>query len=76
MPDATLQNPVNPRRALTIDGKKFLWDGRLFENYEEAAREAQAYKDDNFEVQLVEEGGKHLVYTRRVVKEVVVSAPS
>ncbi len=58
-----------------IDGKKFLWDGRLFETHDDASCKAEAYKSDNFEVQMVEADGKHLVYTRRVVKEVVVSTP-
>ena len=58
-----------------IDGKKFLWDGRLFETGDEALREADAFEKDNFEVRTVEQGGKYLVYTRRVVKEVIVTAP-
>jgi hypothetical protein len=65
----------NPDRATIIDGKKFLWDGRLFETHDDASLQAEAYKNDNFEVHLVEEEGKHLVYTRRLVKEVVVNAP-
>jgi len=64
---------MNPNLALVSDGKKFMWDGRSFENREEASREAESYQKSGFEVCTVEEGGKLLVYTRRVVKEVVVT---
>lgn len=69
------QDSTSPDRSIVVDGKKFLWDGRLFDSSEEASQQAERYKKDNFEVHLVEQGGKHLVYTRRVVKEVVVAAP-
>jgi len=64
---------MNPNLALLRDGKKFMWDGRTVETQEEASRVAESYRNDNFEVQIVEEGGKFLVYSRRVVKEVVVA---
>lgn len=66
---------VQPNRSVTIDGKKFLWDGRPFESCERASCEAEAYKNDNFEVHMVEIEGTYLIYTRRVVKEIVVTAP-
>jgi len=69
------QTPVPPTRFVVVDGKKFLWDGQVFESTEEAASAIEAYKHDNFEVHLVEQGQKHLVYTRRVVKQVAVTAP-
>lgn len=56
------------------DGKKFMWDGHLYDSREDASRAEEAYRNDNFEVQRVEQEGKFLVYTRRVVKEVVVTA--
>ena len=56
------------------DGKKFMWDGQLYENREDASRAGESYRNDNFEVRMVEKDGKFLVYTRRVVKEVVVAA--
>ena len=56
------------------EGKKFMWDGQLYDTREEASRIEESYRNDNFEVRMVEEGGKFLVYTRRVVKEVVVTA--
>ena len=64
---------MNPNLALLRDGRKFMWDGRTVETQEEASRVAESYRNDNFEVQIVEEGGKFLVYSRRVVKEVVVA---
>lgn len=58
---------------MVAEGKKFMWDGQLYDTREEASRAEEAYQNDHFEVRLVEEGGKFLVYTRRVVKEVVVT---
>jgi len=55
-----------------INGKKFMWDGIVYESKKEAEDTMRKYKDDNFEVDLIEEEGKHLLYTRRVVKEIVV----
>jgi hypothetical protein len=75
MPLVALKDSANPQRAVMIEGKKFLWDGRLFDTHDDASRQAEAYKTDNFEVQLVERGNQHLVYTRRLVKEVVVTVP-
>ncbi len=61
-----------PDISKIINGKKFMWDGVVYESKKEAEDTMQKYKDDNFEVELKEEEGKHLLYTRRVVTEVVV----
>ena len=60
---------MSPDLAMIGDGKKFMWDGQLYDNREEAARAAESYQNENFEIQMVEEDGKFLVYTRRAVKE-------
>ena len=65
---------MSPDLAMISDGKKFMWDGQLYDNREEAARAAESYQAENFQIQIAEEGGKFLVYTRRAVKEVVVTA--
>ena len=51
---------------------KFMWDGEIYESPEEAKNKKKAYEENEFEVRVLEKGGKHLVYTRRVVTEVVV----
>jgi hypothetical protein len=56
-----------------IDGKKFIWDGVDYANREAASENMQKYKSDSFEVESSEEDGKAYLYTRRVVKEVIVS---
>ena len=65
---------VSPNLAMISDGKKFMWDGQLYDTREEASRTGESYRNDDFEVQMVEEGGKFLVYTRRTLKQVVVTA--
>jgi hypothetical protein len=65
---------MSPSLTTMRDGKKFLWDGQLYETSEEASRVAQSYREENFQIQIVEEGGKFVVYTRRPIKEVAVIA--
>jgi hypothetical protein len=60
---------MSPNLAMISDGKKFMWDGQLYDNREESARVGESYQNENFQIQIVEEGGKFLVYTRRTVKE-------
>jgi len=60
---------MSPDLTRITEGKKFLWDGQLYESMDEALRVAQSYRDENFETEFVEEDGKFLVYSRRTVKE-------
>lgn len=62
---------MSPKLTMISDGKKFMWDGQLFETGADGLRAAESYQKDNFEVRLVEQEGKFLVYTRRMVKEFV-----
>ena len=55
-----------------INGKKFMWDGNEYPDRENASEIAQKYKNDGFETEVLEEGNKYFVFTRRVVKEVVI----
>ena len=62
-----------PQDVRLFDGHKFMWDGEVYASREPAETRRQEYAGSGFETQLVEEEGACLVYTRRVVKEVVVS---
>ncbi len=64
---------MTPNLAIIRDGKKFMWDGQLYQTEAEASRAAEAYQNDNFEICQMPEDDKFLVYTRRVVQEVVVT---
>ena len=61
-----------PDISKIINGKKFMWDGVVYESKKEAEDMMRKYKNDEFEVELIEEEKKHLLYTRKVVKEIVV----
>ena len=52
--------------ARKVDGKKFLWDGRTYESAAAAQEVMEGYAKDGFEVQMFEEDGHYLVYSRRV----------
>ena len=54
-----------------INGKKYMWDNVVYESKKEAQDIMKKYKKDNFEVELIEEENKYLLYTRRVVTEIV-----
>jgi hypothetical protein len=63
---------MSPSLAMISDGKKFMWDGQPYDNKEEAQRASQSYLAEDFQIQIVEEGGKFLVYSRRTAKQVAV----
>lgn len=60
-----------PDSSKIINEKKFMWDGTVYESEKEAQDIKKKYKDDNFEVEMLEEENKYLLYTRRVVTEIV-----
>ncbi|GAF79171.1 unnamed protein product [marine sediment metagenome] len=60
-----------PDVSKIINGKKVMWDGVVYESEKEAQEVKQTYENDNFEVEMVEEEEKYLLYTRRVVTEIV-----
>ncbi len=57
--------------ARVIDGSKFMWDGVVYETRDQAEGVQKDYSEHDFEVRLVQEGNQWLVYTRRVVTEIV-----
>ncbi len=58
---------------LTIrhDGKKFMWDKKVYAKEQEAEEKKKSYLMDDFEVLKLEEEGKYLLYTRRIVTEII-----
>lgn len=61
--------PLNVR---FLDNKKFMWDGKVYEIEAEVRKIEEEYKKNKFEVSMIPEEGKYLLYTRRVVTEVAV----
>jgi hypothetical protein len=58
--------------ARTFDSKKYMWDKATYEEKKSADEAAKKYKGDGFETEEIQEEGKYFVFSRRVVKEVVV----
>ncbi len=48
-----------------------MWDGELYDSPAAAEAKKKEYDSQGFETRLVEEEGKVFVFTRRVVKEIV-----
>ncbi len=65
---------MSPNLSLLSNEKKFMWDGIPYATREDAAAAEDSYRKNDFETCVLEEDGKFLVYTRKVVKEVVISA--
>ena len=61
-----------PAGVRFCDRQKFLWDGEEYDSSAAAETKKSEYEAQGFETRLFEEEGKSLLYTRRVVKEVVV----
>ena len=57
--------------AAKIGGKKFMWDKGDYSTKEKGFEKMAQYEKDGFEAECVEENGKYLVYTRRLVTEIV-----
>lgn len=60
-----------PDASKIINKRKVMWDGVVYETEKEAQELKKKYEDNNFEVELVQEEEKYLLYTRRVVTEIV-----
>jgi hypothetical protein len=60
-----------PEMAIRKDGKKYMWDKGTYSTEAEAKERMAEYQKHNFEVALLSEEGKHLLYTRRIVAEIV-----
>ncbi len=58
-------------QARFFDGKKFMWDGEEYDSEENANAAQKQYEENGFEVELCREEGNVLLYTRRVVTEIV-----
>jgi len=48
-----------------------MWDGVVYESKEKAQEVMEKYQNDHFKVELIEEEKQYLLYTRRVVTEIV-----
>jgi len=63
---------MGPEDVRFIDGRKYMWDGATYESADAAEAKQKEYADKEFDTQIIEADDAFLVYTRRVVTEVVV----
>jgi hypothetical protein len=49
-----------------VDGKKFMWDGVVYDSDDQAQQIMEGYAKDGFEVQKFVNEDQFLVYSRRV----------
>ena len=52
--------------ARKVNGKKFMWDGVVYDSDASAQQVMEDYAKDGFEVEKFVEDGQFLVYSRRV----------
>lgn len=58
-------------RSQLFDGKKYVWDGQEYDDKKKAGEVEKEYREKGFDVQSCSEEGKILLFTRRVVTEIV-----
>ena len=58
-------------KAKFFDDKKFMWDGKTYDTESQAQEILKNYEKDGFEVRMAQEEDKYLIFTRRVVKEII-----
>ena len=61
-----------PDSSKIIEGKKFMWDAVTYESDKDAQEAKKTFEAEGFEVELIHEDNQPLIYTRRVVTEIVV----
>ena len=49
--------------------QKYMWDGKIYPTEKEALENKTLYEKENFETQIVGNGEKFLLYTRRLVTD-------
>lgn len=52
-----------------FDNKKFMWDGKIYNTESETNGISVNYEKDKFEVRVIKEEEKYLLYTRRVAAQ-------
>jgi hypothetical protein len=62
---------MEPEDVRFFDGHKFMWDGVIYDTKQDANSKQGEYEESGFEVRLFEQEDKFLLYTRRVVTEIV-----
>ncbi len=60
---------MTPSLVMFRENKKFMWDGQLYANHEEASKAQECYRQNQFDVYVTEVDGRFCVYTRRVVSQ-------
>jgi hypothetical protein len=69
--ETCIQGEIMTNLAASFDGKKFMWDKGDYDTEGEAMEKISQYEKEGFETQLVKGEAEYLVYTRRIVKEIV-----
>ncbi len=64
---------MDKRMVKYFDKKKFMWDGFTYNSETEAKIKEKEYSERGFETRVVKENNEFLIYTRRVVKEIVIT---
>jgi hypothetical protein len=57
---------MNIPLARQVNGKKFMWDGVVYDSDAQAQQVMEDYAKDGFEVEKFDKEGQFLVYSRRV----------
>ena len=62
---------MDVKNLLFAGNSKYVWDGELYDSHKDAEEKKKKYEENDFEVIMTEQEGKHLLYSRRVVTEII-----
>ena len=57
---------MTPPLAMSVRGKKYLWDGEIYNSENEAVETCKSYEKDGFDIHMFKQDNKYLVYSRRI----------
>ena len=55
-----------PPLAINVKGKKYMWDGKIYNSENEAVETCESYEKDGFDIHMFEQENEYLVYSRRI----------
>lgn len=63
---------MNIQNIKVVEGRKFIWDGLIYDSQDALNNALSSYANDGFETKVFKEDDRYLVYSRREVKTVVI----
>ena len=57
---------MTPPLAIDVNGKKYMWDGEIYNSEKDAVETSKSYEKDGFDIHMFEQDNEYMVYSRRI----------